>query len=197
MADLDDELRAAVQACDATPVVTSTSESERSERSSGGESTERSSRPENAERSSRRKSWGLVVGLMLLSGGILTLVLSAGESARFDVPVERYMAEQERYAGKTARVEGTLVRGSLVKRDDPCEFRFTIGSKGKELPVRYAQCIVPDNFRDAADIDVSAIVTGALTPAGYFEASHIQPQCPSKYEEAQRNGAVMPHAAVQ
>jgi cytochrome c-type biogenesis protein CcmE len=179
MADLDDELRAAVRACDATPAVTSTLESEPSKASSRG------------------KGFGLLIGLVVLSGGILTLVLSAGESARFDVPVDRYMAEQERYAGKTARVEGTLVRGSLVKRDTPCEYRFTIGSHGTELPVRYAQCIVPDNFRDAADIDVSAIVTGALTPAGYFEASHIQPQCPSKYEEAQRKGAVMPHTAVQ
>ena len=53
------------------------------------------------------------------------------------------------------------------------------------------------SVRDAADIDVSAVVTGTLQPAGYFEASHIQPQCPSKYGEAQRKGAVMPHAAVQ
>ncbi|HXS17306.1 MAG TPA: cytochrome c maturation protein CcmE, partial [Polyangiaceae bacterium] len=119
MADLDDELRAAVQACDATPVVKSTIANEPS------------------QPRARSRSLGLLIGLMVLSGGILTLVLSAGESARFDVPVDRYMAEQERYAGKTARVEGTLVRGSLVKRDNPCEFRFTIGSHGTELPVRY------------------------------------------------------------
>lgn len=182
MADLDDELEAAVQACDEMPVT------------KAGPSTASST-----EQPRGNGVW-LLVALLVMGGGTLTLLLSSAEdAARYDVPVDRYLAAKQRYAGKTARVEGTLVRGSLVKRDDPCEFRFSIHdkeNKGSTLDVRYAQCIVPDNFRDAADIDVSAVVTGTLTPAGHFEASHIQPQCPSKYEEAQRRGESMPHASV-
>ncbi|HEU5077264.1 MAG TPA: cytochrome c maturation protein CcmE [Polyangiaceae bacterium] len=183
MANLDDELRQAVQACDGVAV------------------TKQAPGSDSALRQRRGGSIGLLVALLVLGGGALTLLLSSAEdSARYDVPVARYLAARERYVGKTARVEGTLLRGSLVKRDDPCEFRFTIHDKdrkGNELSVRYAQCIVPDNFRDAADVDIAAVVTGTLTPAGYFEATHIQPQCPSKYEEAQRRGEVMPHAPVQ
>jgi len=188
MANLDEELREAVEAVEEVPVT-------RTGVVSGSTGV-------SASRAQRRGGglW-LLMALLVMGAGTLTLLFSSAEdSARFDVPVDRYLAARDRYAGKTARVEGTLLRGSLVKRDDPCEFRFTIHDKQNKtsvLPVRYAQCIVPDNFRDAADIDVSAIVTGTLTPAGYFEATHIQPQCPSKYEEAQKRGEAMPHAAVR
>lgn len=183
MANLDEELREAVEAVDQVPV------------------TRTGTVPVTAENQRRGGGLWLLLALLVMGAGTLTLLFSSAEdSARFDVPVDRYLAARDRYAGKTARVEGTLLRGSLVKRDDPCEFRFTIHDKENKssvLPVRYAQCIVPDNFRDAADIDVSAVVTGTLTPAGYFEATHIQPQCPSKYEEAQKRGEAMPHASVQ
>jgi len=187
MANLDEELKEAVEAVESVPVT-------RTGALSG------SALSSSAAQQRGRGLW-LLVALLVMGAGTLTLLFSSAEdSARFDVPVERYLGAHDRYAGKTARVEGTLLRGSLVKRDDPCEFRFTIHDKENKasvLPVRYAQCIVPDNFRDAADIDVSAVVTGTLTPTGYFEATHIQPQCPSKYEEAQKRGEAMPHAAVQ
>lgn len=126
MANLDDELRAAVQACDDVPV------------------TKTSPTGEGTTEHRRGGSVWLLVALLVMGGGTLTLLPSSAEDS-----------------------------------------------------ARYAQCIVPDNFQDAADIDVPAVVTGTLTPAGHFEATHIQPQCPSKYEEAQRRGEAMPHASVQ
>jgi cytochrome c-type biogenesis protein CcmE len=97
--------------------------------------------------------------------------------------------------GRAVRVEGTLKKGSLMRRDQPCEYRFTIAKSGTELPVRYARCIVPDTFRDMPGMDVTVIAEGTLEQAGHFEASSIMAQCPSKYEmqEKAKKGEVAPH----
>jgi cytochrome c-type biogenesis protein CcmE len=93
------------------------------------------------------------------------------------------------------RAEGNLVHGSLVKRDQPCEYRFTIEKHGVELPVRFAQCVVPDTFRDVPEMDVGVTVEGQLQDSS-FEASSVLAKCPSKYEMQQRKqqGEHMPHA---
>jgi cytochrome c-type biogenesis protein CcmE len=82
-----------------------------------------------------------------------------------------------------------------VKRDQPCEYRFTIGKNGAELPVRFAQCVVPDTFRDVPDLDVGVTVEGELQADGSFEATSVLAKCPSKYEMQQRkqHGEQMPH----
>ena len=96
------------------------------------------------------------------------------------------------------RVEGTLVKGTLVRRDQPCEYRFKVAKKGVELPVRFAQCVVPDTFRDMPGMDVSVTAEGKLKDTGYFEASSIMAKCPSKYEmkERAKGGEQAPHAGM-
>jgi cytochrome c-type biogenesis protein CcmE len=86
----------------------------------------------------------------------------------------------------------------LVRRDQPCEYRFTIEKKGVALPVRFAQCIVPDTFRDMPGMDVSVTAEGKLTQAGNFEASTIMAKCPSKYEmkDRARAGEKAPHVGA-
>ncbi|HEX2671830.1 MAG TPA: cytochrome c maturation protein CcmE, partial [Polyangiaceae bacterium] len=90
-----------------------------------------------------------------------------------------------------------LVKGSLMRRDQPCEYRFNLSKGGATLPVRYAQCIVPDTFRDMPGMDVMVTAEGKLDSAGNFEASNIFAKCPSKYEmkEMQKGGAKAPHVS--
>jgi cytochrome c-type biogenesis protein CcmE len=92
------------------------------------------------------------------------------------------IAEGARLGTRRVRVEGTLVHGTLQRRDQPCEYRFTIKGKDAELPVRYAKCIVPDTFRDVPGMDVGVTVNGKLGAGGTFEANEVMAKCPSKYE---------------
>jgi cytochrome c-type biogenesis protein CcmE len=111
--------------------------------------------------------------------------------------VDDLLRDKAKNSGRSVRVDGILVKGSLMRRDQPCEYRFNIEKGGAVLPVRFAQCIVPDTFRDMPDMKVVVTAEGKLTETGHLEASTILAKCPSKYEmkEMQREGAKAPHAA--
>ena len=181
MSDLDRELERAAAAVDEpAPAVT---------------------RPEPGPTPPARKgNVGLLIGLLVMAGAILTLVLfSFKESAVYAKGVDELIREKDKYSGtdRAVRVQGILVNGTLVHRDPPCEHRFEMQTKGAVLPVRYPQCIVPDTFRDMPEMDVMVTAEGKLSSAGYLEASTIFAKCPSKYEmkEMQKGGQKAPHVS--
>jgi cytochrome c-type biogenesis protein CcmE len=182
MSKLDDELARAVADSEAA---------EAHELPVRAEPVERRPRP--------RRSVGLLVALLVMGGGILTLVLTGFENAAiYSKGVDELVAESERLQSRAVRVEGTLVKGSLRRRDEPCEYRFRMQKNGKELPVRYAQCVVPDTFRDVPGMDVQVTAEGKLAEDGQFVASMIFAKCPSKYEMKDRaaKGEAAPHDIV-
>ncbi|HEX3773122.1 MAG TPA: cytochrome c maturation protein CcmE [Polyangiaceae bacterium] len=180
MSDLDKELEQAVAAIE-EPIPAAT----------------RPVTPEPAPRKTRG-NLGLLIGLLVMGGGILTLVFTSFKgSAVYSKGVDDLVRDKDKFADRAVRVEGTLVKGSLVRRDQPCEYRFTIEKNKVALPVHYSQCVVPDTFRDMPGMDVSVTAEGKLA-SGYFEASTIMAKCPSKYEmkDRARNGEQAPHAAM-
>ena len=139
----------------------------------------------------------LLVVLLVMAGGIVALVMTSfKDAAVYSKNVDQVIAEGRSLGGRQLRVEGNLVHGSLTRRDQPCEYRFTIKGKDAQLPVSYAKCIVPDTFRDVPGMDVGVTVEGKLGSAGQFEATQVLAKCPSKYEmkEKQAQGEQMPHA---
>src|SRR5262245_33341613 len=95
------------------------------------------------------KNIGLVLALLVMGGGILALVLTSfNKAAVYSKSVDQLMAEKSKIGTRSVRVAGTLVKGSLTRRDQPCEYRFTLAKNEAKLDVRYAQCVVPDTFRD-------------------------------------------------
>jgi cytochrome c-type biogenesis protein CcmE len=141
----------------------------------------------------------LAVALPMAAAAIATLVLTGmQDKAIYSKPVDELLAQRAKFVGRPVRAEGTLVHGTLVKRDKPCEFRFTIEKNGAELPVRFAQCVVPDTFRDVPDAPVGVTVEGELHVDDTFEATNVLAKCPSKYEMQQRKqrGEVMPHGSL-
>jgi len=136
----------------------------------------------------------LLVGLVVVAVAITALVLSFQDAAVYAKTVDQLTADKA-LVGRAVRVEGGLVKGSLVHQDTPCEYRFRIGEKGAEMPVRYAKCVVPDTFRDIPGMDVRVTVEGKLSAAGQFEATQVMAKCPSKYEMKQKKeaGESVPH----
>jgi cytochrome c-type biogenesis protein CcmE len=132
-----------------------------------------------------RKGWGLLAVLLVLAGGVLTLVFSGGEEAvTYSYKVEDVKSKGADLGDRQLRVQGMLVAGSLVKRDNPCEYRFMVRDQGvttgEALQVRYPLCVVPDTFRDREGVEVT--VEGRLAADGHMQATKIFAKCPSKYD---------------
>lgn len=129
------------------------------------------------------RSMGLLAVLLVMAGAIVALfMVGFKEAAIYALPVDQLMSAQEKLAGRKVRVEGELVPGTLVKRDDPCEYRFTIHSAQAQMPVRYAQCVIPDTFRDVPAGGVQVTVEGTLNREGNFDATLVMAKCTSKYD---------------
>jgi cytochrome c-type biogenesis protein CcmE len=136
--------------------------------------------------------------VVTLLGGALAAILlgsSASDAFVYSKLVDEVMTRPQEFAGRELRVEGMLQPGSIKFREDPCQYRFVLEKAGKEMPVQFPQCVVPDTFRDG--MGISVVVQGKLTEHGdAFVANQVVPRCPSKYEMQQKkkNGEVMPHA---
>jgi cytochrome c-type biogenesis protein CcmE len=149
-----------------------------------------------------RKRWmgaAIAVGLAMGAAAVTTLVLTGmQDKAIYSKPVDELLLQKAKFVGRPVRAEGNLVHGSLVRREQPCEYRFAIEKHGVAMPVRFAQCVVPDTFRDVPDLDVGVTVEGQLQTNDSFEASSVLAKCPSKYEmqERKQQGERMPHGPL-
>lgn len=146
-----------------------------------------------------RRNLGVLLGLLVIGGGILSFVLGQdGDQLTYAKDVNAVVGNQGELGTRNLKVQGILVAGSLTKREEPCEYRFKIRQKdapdGAVMSVHFPQCIVPDTFRDVPGMDVEATVTGQLAD-GHFQANTIEAKCPSKYEMQQRQlaGEQKPH----
>lgn len=146
--------------------------------------------PARASERPSRGNIGLLVGLFAIVG-IVVLVFLFGfkDAAIYALPVKDLATQADKFVGRKVRLEGELRPGTLVKRDQPCEYRFTVqgagaGGDAHQIPVRYGQCVVPDTFRDVPGGGVQVTVEGTLTKEGHFEASLVMAKCSSKYDPA-------------
>jgi cytochrome c-type biogenesis protein CcmE len=149
-------------------------------------------RPVVADAEEHKRSWGLLAGLLAVGAGVLLFVFNSGEDAVvYSYQVDELKAQAGELGDRQVRVQGILVPGTLVRRDEPCEHRFMIQKQGvknsEPLKVQYAQCVVPDTFREVAGVEVEVTAEGRLAEDGHLEASKIFAKCPSKYE--MREGA--------
>ena len=134
----------------------------------------------------RRGNVGLLAALLtMVSAVVLLFVFGLKEAPIYAMTLAEFMSKGEEMTDRRVRIDGELVPGTLVKRDKPCEFRFTLRDAEKKdvphLEVRFPQCIVPDTFRDMPEGGVFVTAEGTMKADGYFEANEIMAKCSSKY----------------
>jgi cytochrome c-type biogenesis protein CcmE len=143
-----------------------------------------------APKQAPRRELALLAGLLVMGGAILTLVMTnLNDAAIYSKGVDEIVGHEDTLGGRNLRVQGTLVKGTLARRESPCEYRFSMKKNGKEIEVRYPQCVIPDTFRDVPNMDVDVTATGKLATDGHFQASEIMAKCPSKYDMKQSAAA--------
>jgi cytochrome c-type biogenesis protein CcmE len=103
--------------------------------------------------------------------------VSFQESKAYYVTVDEYSAMRGSLEGKTLKLAGDVVTGS-INRSKP-QMEFVISSGDNKIRVRYTgKDIIPDTFKDGS----KALVQGKPGTDGTFQASHIEAKCASKYE---------------
>ncbi len=110
-----------------------------------------------------------VIGGGLAALGIATaLVLNAFQSnlVFFFSPTQVYAQEAPR--GRTFRLGGLVVAGSLKRRPDGLTVDFNVTDTAQTIPVSYTG-ILPDLFREGKGV----VAQGQLGPDGVFHASEV------------------------
>ena|SRR5438093_12680537 len=99
------------------------------------------------------------------------------QSKAYYITVDEFQAMQGKYQGKTLKVAGDVVEGSIDR--SKAQLEFVISHQGKSLKVQYVgRDVIPDTFKDGS----KAVVEGTVIQNGVFQARHIEAKCASKYE---------------
>ena len=128
------------------------------------------------------KKLKFILGPVLIIAALFWVGYTAfeGSMAYYRTVPELYAMETD-LAGKSLRVQGAVVDGSIVRHTEGVD--FVISEEGRTLKVSYiGREPVPDTFANNTSNDISAIVTGQYEGDGMFTATGIQAQCTSKYE---------------
>lgn len=125
----------------------------------------------------------MIVGALILGAtGIAALVLTNFKDATvYAKGVDQLLAEKGRWVGRSVRVEGVLVKGTMKFQEKPCEYQFDATKGGQTIHIRYPSCIKPDTLRDDMP-EVGVTAEGKLLDNGEFQANNVLAKCPSKYE---------------
>lgn len=124
-----------------------------------------------------------LVALTLTVIAIIALLFVSAEGSTTWATTVDELVENAAMRDQRVRVQGTLVKGSLQKRDNPCAFRFQLEGQHAVIQVQLAKCVIPDSLQDRPEARVSVTAEGRLGGDGVFEASRVLAKCPSKYEQ--------------
>ena len=120
-----------------------------------------------------------VLGGLVIVGALVWLgFVGFQESKAYYITVDEFNGLHADNQGKTFKVAGDVVDGSIDRGKTPMEF-LICSSPGKNMKVQYiGKDVIPDTFKDGS----KAVVEGNVGPGGVFQAKHIEAKCASKYE---------------
>ena len=119
----------------------------------------------------------MVGGAVVLAALVWLGFVGFQESKAYYITVNEYATMHNQLQGKTVKVAGDVVQGSIDRGKIPME--FVISSQGQQLRVSYVgKDVIPDTFKDGSQ----ALVEGVVSQSGVFQARHIEAKCASKYE---------------
>ena len=133
----------------------------------------------------RGKRLTLILAALALLGGATALVLSAMREnlVFFHTPSE--VAEGKAPFGRTFRIGGMVVDGSLERLPDGVTVRFAVTDTAKSIPVVYRGAL-PDLFSEGK----GAVVQGRLGSDGVFVASEVLAKHDENYMPVEAQHAV-------
>jgi len=110
----------------------------------------------------------MIAGGVAALGIAAALVLSAFQKNLVFFFTPTQVAANEAPQGRTFRIGGLVVPGSLKRQPDGVTVRFVVTDTAKSIPVVY-KGILPDLFREGKGV----VTQGRLGPGGVFQASEV------------------------
>ncbi|MCZ6634989.1 MAG: cytochrome c maturation protein CcmE [bacterium] len=124
------------------------------------------------------------VGFVVIAACLLYLVFSSSrQMSMYFFTVTELEARETEFRGQRIKLAGKVVPGSIEKNNRVLQFQIweplndEKGTFSGKRAIRY-QGIVPDTFRDEADV----VLEGITLANGIFQADDLLAKCPSKYE---------------
>lgn len=123
----------------------------------------------------------IALGVAIAASVTTLVVLDPGEGVLEYMYVEKVAAAPADYAGRTIKVHGVVVEGSIRQKPNQPDYRFVVEHGGARLSVHYTN-LVPDTFQEGGEV----VLTGRLDPeSNVFESDEMSAKCPSKYNAAE------------
>jgi cytochrome c-type biogenesis protein CcmE len=110
----------------------------------------------------------MIAGGVAALGIAAALVLSAFQKNLVFFFTPTQVAAHEAPQGRTFRIGGLVVPGSLKRQSDGVTVQFVVTDTAKSIPVVY-KGILPDLFREGKGV----VTQGRLGPDGVFQASEV------------------------
>jgi cytochrome c-type biogenesis protein CcmE len=128
----------------------------------------------------RRLPWSIVLAGLVILGAVAYLIYANTQSnAAYDMTVSQ-LRLCPACVSQAARVEGTVLKGSIQRNDTTQRLAFVISDGSQSLPVVYTG-VVPDIFNAGIQVVVEGHYAGQNSP---FQAQTLLTKCPSKFTAA-------------
>lgn len=133
-----------------------------------------------------KKMVRVLLAVLVIGGAFATLLATTmRENAQYYKHVDEVMPSASAWYGKNLQLHGFVVAGSIQRRPNTLDYRFTVRNGDSEVQADYTG-VVPDTFKDGAEV----VLKGRLTAAGYkVDENGVTAKCPSKYQPAGTGGA--------
>jgi cytochrome c-type biogenesis protein CcmE len=116
----------------------------------------------------RQKRFALIAVGVLALAGAATLVLTAFEDNMVFFFTPTQVAAREAPQGRTFRIGGMVLDGSLQRGADGTSVKFVVTDTVQNIPVTYKGAL-PDLFKEGKGV----VAQGRLTESGEFAASEV------------------------
>ena len=135
----------------------------------------------------RRKRMAIALGVVAVVGAATALVLNAFQSNLVFFYTPTQIAAKEAPGGRTFRLGGLVVEGS-VKRDG-VKVNFEVTDTAKTVPVQFSG-ILPDLFKEGKGVVAQGQLENGVFQAKEVLAKHDENYMPPEAAEALKNAAI-------
>ena len=134
----------------------------------------------------RRKRFAIALGILAVVGGVTALVLNAFQSNLVFFYSPSQIAAKEAPQGRTFRLGGLVVAGSVQR--EGVAVRFEVTDTATTVPVQFAG-ILPDLFKEGKGVVAQGKLENGVFQAKEVLAKHDENYMPPEAAEALKNAA--------
>ena len=116
-------------------------------------------------------------------GYMIYTTISSGRALEYFKHVDEVMTSPASWKGQRLQIHGNVVAGSILKRPGSLDYKFALHRGNRWMEVTYSG-LVPDNFKDCAEL----VVKGRMIDNWTFAGDEISAKCPSKYDGKRDTG---------